>query len=275
MKSAPSITVQLIHIQGGLKGQIQEFSTPVITIGRLPSLTLNFPATEPGVSREHARIQRDGNQFRLVALHDKFGTFVNGKKVREALLQNGDVIEFGSGGPKVSFNAQLGEPTAEPLEHRINPEPAAALPGEPPSPKWCDWAQNAPPVSGERRPVEEAPDFAALSSQRTCAPLIIQFGPTIRTFHELPVLIGAHVRCDYPLQHSGILDQQAQILFSEGCYYVKDLTGQRLVSVNGSSSGTPVRLNRFDELSLGAHGPVFQFLGEGRLAELEASSLRD
>jgi pSer/pThr/pTyr-binding forkhead associated (FHA) protein len=98
MKNPPHIIVQLIHIQGGMKGQIQEYSDSEISIGRLPSYTLHFPPDEPGVSREHAKILRDGNQFKLITLKDKFGTFVNGRQVKEAVLRNGDVIEFGTGG---------------------------------------------------------------------------------------------------------------------------------------------------------------------------------
>ena len=59
MKAIPEITVQLIHIHGGLKGEIQEFRDSPISVGRLPELTLVFPPDEPGVSREHARIERE------------------------------------------------------------------------------------------------------------------------------------------------------------------------------------------------------------------------
>jgi pSer/pThr/pTyr-binding forkhead associated (FHA) protein len=298
MKCTPEITVQLIHIHGGLKGEIQDFTNPVITIGRLPSYTLHFPADEPGVSREHARIERDGNQFKLIALKDKYGTFVNGRQVREVLLKNGDVIEFGSAGPKVSFNTEFCEPTREPTREASTPyshlgpppaggnEPLRNVLG-PEAPRFSHPAsgyaempcEEAPQLQGERDsdwPQEHQPQDQPLPDQqvqRTSAPLTIQFGPTIRTYRELPVVIGSHERCDFVLQKRDIQDQQALIYFQQGGYYLQDLTGQRTLRVNGKPLEAPVRLNPGDELECGPNGPVFRFLGEGRLAEMEAAKL--
>jgi pSer/pThr/pTyr-binding forkhead associated (FHA) protein len=304
MKCPPAITVQLIHIHGGLKGEIQEFTDSVITIGRLPSYTVHFPAEEPGVSREHARIDRDGNQFRLTALKDTFGTFVNGRQVREVLLRNGDVIEFGSAGPKVSFNTEFGvqtsktasepacESAGEPVPSRplsrTSPAGIGELPRTEPrrgvarlSPLASGRADlpgaETPPLREERhqewKKVQQQQDQQLQDQpvQRASAPLTIQFGPTIRTYRELPVVIGAHQRCDFVLQGVGILDQQAQIYFQQGGYYLQDLTGQGTLRVNGRSLEAPVRLNSNDELEFGPHGPVLRFLGQGRLAEIEAA----
>jgi predicted component of type VI protein secretion system len=267
MKIRPNLIVQLIHIHGGLKGQIQEFSASLITIGRLPSLTLHFPPDEPGVSREHARIERDGNHFKLSALKDKFGTFVNGRPVREALLQKGDVIEFGLGGPKVSFNVQLDQTAATQLPGPEPGPPAGSASGRPSAWPRFEAPDSSLPASGPGWPGEVQ---GSEPPERASGTLVIQFGPTVRIFQELPVSIGAHAQCDFVLKHSGIRDQQVQILFSRGSYFVKDLTGERLVSVNGRPADSSVPLIRLDEISCGMRGPVFRFLGEGRLAELEA-----
>lgn len=269
MKYPPQITVQLIHIHGGLKGEIQEFNAPVITIGRLPELTLRFPAEEPGVSREHARIEREGNQFRLLALKDKFGTFLNGKQVREALLKNGDVIEFGSGGPKVSFNMEFGPPLAEP-EAPPPQQYSVAAELRPPQPRPEPPLPRSPLATGDvggRQPVDFPVGEAPV--QKSSAPLTIQYGPTIRTYRELPVLIGAHPRCDFVLQNRGIMDQHVQIYYHLGDYYVKDLTGQGTVRLNGRPITAAARLNQYDEFECTVSGPVFRFLGDGRLAEVE------
>ncbi|MEZ6195384.1 MAG: FHA domain-containing protein [Planctomycetota bacterium] len=51
---------------------------------------------DPWISREHASIEPvPGGGFRLVDLGSENGTFVNGKKVTERLLANGDVLRFG------------------------------------------------------------------------------------------------------------------------------------------------------------------------------------
>jgi pSer/pThr/pTyr-binding forkhead associated (FHA) protein len=109
MKSQPSIVVELVHISGPMKGSIQEFSDSQISIGRHPSSSVRFPAEGlNSVSRKHAEITREGNQFKLVD-HSTNGTYLNGRKVTEAYLKDGDVLEFSEGGPKVSFITKVVE----------------------------------------------------------------------------------------------------------------------------------------------------------------------
>ena len=104
--------------------------------------------------------------------------------------------------------------------------------------------------------------------QKVKAPLIIQYGPTLRTFKELPVTIGKNPMCQFKLDHPAIFDQQAQIFFSQNQYWIKDLTGQECVQVNRQPIVYQTPLKPHDEISLGSQGPVFSFLGEGRLAEV-------
>lgn len=254
----PAMLITLIHIQGGMKGEIQEFLDSVITIGRLPSLTLHFPSDEPGVSRTHAKIEREGNQFKLYDL-SKFGTFVNGKQVKEVYLKNGDVLEFGPGGPKVSFQSEVYNGTPPPAKDlKLEPPPA-------PFQRSVPSAQNLPPVSS---PVVEQKLYD-VSPPKVVASLIIQYGPTIREFRELPVVIGTSDRSDFLLSHEGILPQHAQIFFLQGSYLIKDMTGQRLIKVNHLPIGIETELKAEDEIEFSPLGPFFKFLGDGRLAELD------
>ena len=137
MKMPPSITVQLIHLQGPMKGQIQEFSENTITIGRQNDCSVQFPKDMTTISRLHAEIERDGNRFKLT---DKSanGTFVNGKKISVTYLKDGDVIMFTEGGPKVSIITAISEapietaPIITPQPPR--PEPAIVQPAAAPEP---------------------------------------------------------------------------------------------------------------------------------------------
>ncbi|MGC8809211.1 MAG: FHA domain-containing protein, partial [bacterium] len=132
MIQPPVIVVQLIHILGPRKGEIQEFVDPVITIGRHPSCHVRFPADLTTVSRKHAEIIREGNQFKLVD-HSTNGTYVNGKRVTETYLKNGDVLTFAEeGGPKVSFLTQVKEMPAEMPEIKAVPPPPPPPPPTPP-----------------------------------------------------------------------------------------------------------------------------------------------
>jgi len=266
MKSPPVIVVQLIHIHGPMKGEIQEFSEGMITVGRHPSCNLHFPAAVTIISRKHAEIIREGNQFKLID-HSTNGTFVNGKRVKETFLRDGDVLEFAEGGPKVSFLKHMKE---APAVAEISPPPPREEPRREPGLEPAQRPQREPQHFEERphtlEPAKEEP--AEISIQKISVPLIIQYGPTIRSFRELPVTIGRSLSSGFILENPAIFDQHAQIFFSNNQYWIKDLTGQRSVRINGQLVGfhAPLKIN--DELALSPQGPFFRFLGEGRLAEV-------
>jgi len=272
MKRPPIIVVQLIHLSGPFKGQIQEFAEGSILVGRHPSCHVRFPADVTVLSRTHAEIVRNGNQFRLVDKSTN-GTFVNGKRISETFLKSGDVLAFAEGGPKVSFLTEVKEAPA-----------VAAAPPPPPSPPPVRQAVHAPEVPRPEPPRVEIPLTApaAPREERAAAPpatpvgktktsMIVQIGPTLRSFKELPVTIGTGTKCELVLPFPGIQEAHAQIFFAQGQYWVKDLTGLGVVKVGGLPVGTQVPLNLQDELSLGPRGPVFRFMGEGRFAEVVPS----
>jgi DNA-binding SARP family transcriptional activator len=67
---------------------------PVLTIGRL--FDRDLVIDDGGVSRVHAEVRHLGRSFRLVDLASANGTVVNGERVIEHPLADGDVIRFGS-----------------------------------------------------------------------------------------------------------------------------------------------------------------------------------
>ncbi len=289
MKTAPVIIVQLIHIEGPLKGQIVELSDPEIKIGRHPSCQLKYPADLSIISREHAKITREGNRFKLTD-HSSNGTIVNGKRIKEIFLKDGDVITVSEGGPKVSFLTQMTdtplappepEPQAPPPRQDVTPPPVVEEPQIPvsqpvPQPTPQPVPQPAPqPVS---QPVAQpVPQAAPVSAEPVIAPaapvnkvpLIIQYGPTLRSFEELPLKIGSHTSCDFLLEHAQIVDLHAEIFFADGHYQIRDLTGQQMITMNNIPVGQGAILEKDGEIALSSSGPFFQFLGNGRLAEVE------
>jgi len=64
-----------------------------VTLGRADSNTVVLKDAK--VSRQHAQIQQHGNQFIVVDLSSSNGTYVNGEKVEEHVLQNNDEIQIG------------------------------------------------------------------------------------------------------------------------------------------------------------------------------------
>ncbi len=264
----PEIKVQLVHIDGPMKGEIQEFSTPRITLGRHPDCDVVFPADMTVISRHHAEITREGNRFKLVD-HSTNGTSVNGKQVQETFLKDGDVLIIGTGGPKISFLSTMISGTGE----RASVATPGAAPAEAHAPPPQAGPAPAPPGTRETDPPDHAtsaPQPVATGSREPAGaaqPLIIQFGTTIRNFTSLPVTIGSGPDCDFRLDHPAVLPRHARISFEQGHYLVSDLTGRDLVSVDRQPAGEGTVLAADTRLALSPRGPWFQFLGQGRLAE--------
>jgi len=257
MKHPPQIIVQLVHIAGPRKGEIQEFSDAMITIGREPSCLVRFAPDLTIVSRHHADIVREGNRFKVTD-HSANGTFVNGKRVQEAYLKNGDVLELAEGGPKVSFLSEI--------KHGI----VEQQPVEPAQPRSLIRECSAPFLR-EKPGESEKPVPSYQEINEVQAPLIVQYGPTIRSFKKLPVTIGTNPRCELILNHPAIMDEHARISFNDQGYWIKDLTGRNFITINGKAIGDHALLRPNDQIALSRHGPVFRFLGEGRLAEVSES----
>ncbi len=63
-------------------------------IGRMPDCVVAL--SDPQVSRHHAEIRRDERGYTVVDLDSMNGIEVNGVRVRECLLSDGDVILVGA-----------------------------------------------------------------------------------------------------------------------------------------------------------------------------------
>jgi pSer/pThr/pTyr-binding forkhead associated (FHA) protein len=256
MTGKPTIVVQLVHIEGPLKGTIQEFLDSEITIGRNPSCHIRFPKDLAIISRNHARIVREGNRFKLIDGSTN-GTQVNGKWINETFLKPGDVLIFAEGGPKVSFLTKIMDrpaptPHVDRLQTPVTPE--------------RESPQEIPPE--QHIPKPDAGPTASI--QKVHVPLVIQYGPTLQSFRELPVTVGKNAGCDFTVDHPEIMDRHAQFFYDREQYWVKDLTGRNLVSINGNPVDIQAPLSPDNLLSLSPGGPTFRFLGGGRLAEHEA-----
>lgn len=66
----------------------------VVSIGRSPDATIVLG--DPNVSRRHAEVRPSGDGFVVADLASTNGTRVNGARINEHLLQDGDTITFGN-----------------------------------------------------------------------------------------------------------------------------------------------------------------------------------
>ena len=90
-------------------GEAQEIIVDQIEIGRDPKCQVQFDENFKTVSRRHAAIVRDGDNWKLVQLSKTNQTFLNGHPVaNEWYLQNGDEIQLSVNGPKLGFIVPTG-----------------------------------------------------------------------------------------------------------------------------------------------------------------------
>ena len=84
----------LVLVQGGQPIRTWPLATSEISIGRAEQS--DVPLADPGVSRNHARVVREGDDFIVEDLRSTNGTEVNGQPIRRRRLANGDMLKLAS-----------------------------------------------------------------------------------------------------------------------------------------------------------------------------------
>lgn len=79
---------------GGGQERVVLLTRPVTVVGRGTDAELRLADT--GVSRAHAELRVEGDTVRVVDLQSTNGTLVNGRRVREAVLSDGDRLDIGA-----------------------------------------------------------------------------------------------------------------------------------------------------------------------------------
>jgi phosphoserine phosphatase RsbU/P len=103
----PSMTLNSISHHGSGSGVfpalvfVQGSEQKNIVLNRIPfnvgrKVDKDLVIADPRVSRDHAQIMQEGQDFFLVDLGSKHGTFVNGERIQRQKLERGDRLEFGA-----------------------------------------------------------------------------------------------------------------------------------------------------------------------------------
>lgn len=91
-------------------GESQKIIIDQIEMGRDSSCQVRFDESFETVSRKHAAIVRDGENWQLVNLSNSNPTLVNGQPIRgHYYLQSGDEIQLSVGGPRLGFIVPQGK----------------------------------------------------------------------------------------------------------------------------------------------------------------------
>lgn len=92
-----------MFLTGSKSGSSVPLGSDRSTVGRAADQNIRFSPDEILVSAQHATITREGDRYLIRDEGSRNGTFVNHIRVTEKALAEGDVIEFGPGGPSAQF----------------------------------------------------------------------------------------------------------------------------------------------------------------------------
>jgi diguanylate cyclase (GGDEF)-like protein len=104
----------LLRMDGVQAGQIIGLEQWPFTVGRHPTNQLRID--EDSISRFHARIIRNGDEFTIEDLGSRNGTFVASKRVTRAKLEHDSWLQFG---PRVSFRFSMTDLREERLLRKL------------------------------------------------------------------------------------------------------------------------------------------------------------
>lgn len=103
-----------LHLMGNGVERVYLLDVPRFTVGRTRENLLTV--SDPAISRHHAELIRLGDDFLLRDLGSTNGSFVNGVRISEQLLNDGDIVFFGPHGSEHRFqllDASGGPTTAD------------------------------------------------------------------------------------------------------------------------------------------------------------------
>jgi predicted component of type VI protein secretion system len=167
----------LVMSQGPQPGQTFMLDRDWITVGRDPSNDIVI--NDPQVSRQHARITRQGQMVIIEDVGSTNGSFANGMRLTGPhVLSNGDVLGLGDSVTLTYYEVGVAADVAETLvghpggstaqidtsqEPPDAPAPAAVAPAPPstPTPTPQPFAQQPPPTYGVAPPPPPAGESAA------------------------------------------------------------------------------------------------------------------
>ena len=134
--------MQAVLVMFRSDGERRSFSVTrdMTVVGRREDCDLRIPLHE--VSRKHARLVRDGDTLRLEDLGSSNGTFLNGQRVQEAVLNAGDSVQIGP----VVFVLQV---DGYPADHDLAPVAADQTGQAAPAPVAANMGPLSPTAQSE------------------------------------------------------------------------------------------------------------------------------
>ena len=99
-----------VHLSGSKRGKTEFFTDSKISVGTDPSCNLRFDQSiDKSTSPFHAEINLQECDYVLKDLESAKGTFVNNRQIKEVVIHDGDLIEYGDNGPRARFRIKTEE----------------------------------------------------------------------------------------------------------------------------------------------------------------------
>ena len=189
------MVARLVFLNGTRAGAALNLPETPVTIGRNPGRTVVYAADETRVSADHATIEFKDGHYVLRDDGSKNGTLVNSWAVTERVLEHGDIIQFGEGGPSARFVLEsrpgfvpsLHSVTSTTDSHRVvTPRHTSAMPAIVTAPH--EEPEDLEPATRSRRSFLRLVSFVAGTSTALLAGI-----PALRAFMS-PMLRGRRER---------------------------------------------------------------------------------
>lgn len=134
--------MQVVLVMFKSDGDPRSFSITreLTVIGRREDCDFRIPLGE--ISRKHCRLIKDGESFRVEDLGSSNGTYHNGQRVQEAVLQPGDTLQIGS----VVFVVQI---DGVPADDELQPVATETASREAHSAETVPMEDDAPTSTGD------------------------------------------------------------------------------------------------------------------------------
>lgn len=158
------MTAHLVFLTGSRAGTAHDLHEDDVTFGRRSDQTIVFGSEDVLVSAHHATLAYRDGQYTLRDDGSRNGTFVNAERIIERVLRDGDLLQFGAGGPGARFLLKPAIDAAPTLDPRDVAEAAEMLRSTKPDPLSPDLTGTA---ARARSTTREMVVMAVRRSKRT------------------------------------------------------------------------------------------------------------
>ena len=218
-----------------------EIAREIVNIGRDLNMDIRIAGDGAQVSRRHALIRRHGDRFELIDQDSFNGTLLNGQRIVGAsLLNDGDRIQLGRGGPVLYFR----DPENPTANRNAGGAPAR------------DFVPStiAAPVQrvDNDRPRKDQPTPPGPSVDPRIANTAGQTPVVVHAFQgNAPITIGRAADINVRLDGLQVSNYHARVSRSNGAVFIEDTGSTNGVYVNGSRIKGKVQIGRSDTVQIG------------------------